>query len=95
MSLAQSAIPNLAAEWAALKPRLAHHWPFELDVFQKQAVWHLERVRRAILNRTCVRAVFCRDSSLHDLLYQEAEQAAGQSLPACISPAHIHTRKPQ
>jgi len=48
VSLAQSAIPNLAAEWAALKPRLAHHWPFELDVFQKQAVWHLERVRCSI-----------------------------------------------
>ena len=41
---AQSVISDLAAEWAQLKPRLAHHWPFELDVFQKQAIWHLERV---------------------------------------------------
>lgn len=41
----QSAIPDLAAEWAALKPRLAHYFPFELDTFQKEAVWHLEQAR--------------------------------------------------
>ena len=45
--LAQSNIPNLAAEWAALKPRLAHYFPFELDTFQKEAVWHLEKARTA------------------------------------------------
>jgi hypothetical protein len=35
-------IPDLNAAWSALLPRLALTHPFELDVFQKEAVLHLE-----------------------------------------------------
>jgi antiviral helicase SKI2 len=33
----------LHAAWAGLLPRLALSFPFELDVFQKEAVLHLEQ----------------------------------------------------
>jgi antiviral helicase SKI2 len=38
-------IPNLAAAWSELKPSLALSYPFELDIFQKEAVLHLEAGR--------------------------------------------------
>ena len=28
-----------------LRPNMAHHFPFELDTFQKEAICHLEQVR--------------------------------------------------
>ena len=46
-------MPDLEVRWAALKPRLAHRFPFELDTFQKEAIIHLEQVRRGW---HCVRA---------------------------------------
>lgn len=35
-------IPDLGSAWSDLKPRLALSYPFELDIFQKEAVLHLE-----------------------------------------------------
>ncbi|KAI3427058.1 hypothetical protein D9Q98_006998 [Chlorella vulgaris] len=35
-------IPNLAKRWEAAKAGLAKSWPFELDVFQKEAILHME-----------------------------------------------------
>lgn len=36
-------VPDVAAAFDALRPRLALHFPFELDTFQKEAVVHLEQ----------------------------------------------------
>ncbi len=55
----QLAKPNLAADAlpdpcvhrrplplaCRLRPNMAHHFPFELDVFQKEAICHLEQAR--------------------------------------------------
>ncbi|KFM25638.1 Helicase SKI2W [Auxenochlorella protothecoides] len=38
-------VPDLARRWAALAPGLARTWPFELDVFQKEAIVHMEAGR--------------------------------------------------
>lgn len=38
-------IKDLAGEFERLRPSMAHHFPFELDTFQKEAVVHLEKVR--------------------------------------------------
>jgi antiviral helicase SKI2 len=38
-------VKHLAAEFDRLRPNLAHHFPFELDTFQKEAIVHLEMVR--------------------------------------------------
>lgn len=38
-------VADLDGEFERLRPNLAHHFPFELDRFQKEAVVHLERVR--------------------------------------------------
>jgi hypothetical protein len=35
-------IADLEGSWGALRPRLAMTYPFELDVFQKEAILHLE-----------------------------------------------------
>lgn len=40
----RGAIRDVNAEFERLRPNLAHHFPFELDSFQKEAVIHLERV---------------------------------------------------
>lgn len=39
-----AATPDLEGVWSALKPHLAHRFPFELDAFQKEAFIHLEKV---------------------------------------------------
>lgn len=39
-------IPGLAAQWERYKGSLAKTWPFEPDVFQKEAIIHMENVRR-------------------------------------------------
>lgn len=39
-----SGMPDLQQRFKALKPRMAHHFPFELDTFQKEAIIHLEQV---------------------------------------------------
>ncbi|CAL8471306.1 g10848 [Coccomyxa elongata] len=36
-------IKDLAGEFERLRPSMAHHFPFELDTFQKEAVVHLEK----------------------------------------------------
>ncbi|KAL6771135.1 hypothetical protein ACKKBF_B34065 [Auxenochlorella protothecoides x Auxenochlorella symbiontica] len=41
----RSPVPDLARRWAALAPGLARTWPFELDVFQKEAIVHMEAGR--------------------------------------------------
>jgi superfamily II RNA helicase len=38
----RASVKNLNATWERLKPGLAKQWPFELDVFQKEAVVHME-----------------------------------------------------
>ena len=35
-------VPQLEEAWAALKPNLALQYPFQLDVFQKEAIVHME-----------------------------------------------------
>ncbi len=40
-----SGMPDLEKRFAALKPHMAHYFPFELDTFQKEAILHLEQVR--------------------------------------------------
>ena len=35
-------VKNLATQWKALQPGLAKHYPFELDIFQKEAILHME-----------------------------------------------------
>ena len=35
-------VPQLEEAWSALKPNLALQYPFELDVFQKEAIVHME-----------------------------------------------------
>lgn len=37
-------IPGLARAWEGVRPGLAKTWPFELDVFQKEAIVHMESV---------------------------------------------------
>lgn len=37
-------MPGLEQRFRALKPRMAHRFPFELDAFQKEAIVHLEQV---------------------------------------------------
>ena len=37
-------IDDLTAKFEALRPNLAHVFPFELDTFQKEAVVHMEEV---------------------------------------------------
>lgn len=37
-------VKDLAGEFERLRPNLAHHFPFELDNFQKEAIVHLEKV---------------------------------------------------
>ena len=37
-------MPDLEQRFRALKPRMAHRFPFELDAFQKEAIIHLEQV---------------------------------------------------
>jgi hypothetical protein len=39
------------SDFHVVVPQPAIHFPFELDVFQKQAVMHLEKVRRQIKRR--------------------------------------------
>jgi hypothetical protein len=39
-----SGMPDLEQRYRALKPRMAHRFPFELDTFQKEAIVHLEQV---------------------------------------------------
>ena len=38
----RAAVQNMDTEWKALKSNLARDWPFELDVFQKEAIMHME-----------------------------------------------------
>ncbi|GAX76723.1 hypothetical protein CEUSTIGMA_g4170.t1 [Chlamydomonas eustigma] len=35
-------MPDFEDKWSQLKPNLALHYPFELDVFQKEAILHME-----------------------------------------------------
>ena len=35
-------IPDLETKWRELTPKLARKYPFELDTFQKEAIWHME-----------------------------------------------------
>ena len=41
----RGAIADVAAQFEALRPNLAHAFPFELDTFQKEAILHIEQVR--------------------------------------------------
>jgi hypothetical protein len=36
-------VPDLKAAYERLRPRMARRFPFELDVFQKEAVLHMEQ----------------------------------------------------
>ena len=47
-------IRDLAGEFERLRPSMAHHFPFELDTFQKEAVIHLEKVG---FSCTCTRII--------------------------------------
>jgi len=38
----RESIPDLETKWRELKPKLARQYPFELDTFQKEAIWHME-----------------------------------------------------
>ena len=40
----RGAVSDVHARFERLRPGLAHHFPFELDGFQKEAVIHLEQV---------------------------------------------------
>ncbi len=42
-------VEDLAGEFERLRPKMAHHFPFELDNFQKEAIVHLERVKLSCL----------------------------------------------
>ena len=42
-------VRDLDAEFERLRPNLAYRFPFELDRFQKEAVVHLEQVRKTTL----------------------------------------------
>ena len=50
-------VSNVHAEFERLRPGLAHHFPFELDGFQKEAVIHLEQVTIAAGNCTACKAM--------------------------------------
>jgi superfamily II RNA helicase len=38
-------MPNIKDDFSALVPQPACEYPFELDVFQKEAIYHMEQVR--------------------------------------------------
>ena len=38
----RAAVKDLERTWDSLKPNLAKTWPFELDIFQKEAIIHME-----------------------------------------------------
>ena len=44
-------VRDLDAEFERLRPNLAHHFAFELDRFQKEAVVHLEQVGKPALDK--------------------------------------------
>ena len=47
-------IADLKHEFAQLRPHMARRFPFELDVFQKEAVLHLEKVTTVLPPRLAV-----------------------------------------
>ena len=53
----RGAVSDVHAEFERLRPGLAHHFPFELDGFQKEAVIHLEQVTIAAAEYTACKAV--------------------------------------
>jgi superfamily II RNA helicase len=38
-------VPNIKDDFSALVPQPTCEYPFELDVFQKEAIYHMEQVR--------------------------------------------------
>ena len=52
-------VRDLDAEFERLRPNLAYQFPFELDRFQKEAVVHLEQVKR---NCPAVRSKLSREA---------------------------------
>ena len=61
----RGAVSDVHAEFERLRPGLAHHFPFELDGFQKEAVIHLEQVTISAAKSTACRAMpACQASSV-------------------------------
>jgi hypothetical protein len=92
-----SRTPALDHVWAALKPQLAHRFPFELDVFQKEAIIHLEQVSIATLScpanlvyRVTNEIVWAASGLLH-LNTPPVGPGAGPPPPTQPTPTHTHT----
>lgn len=64
-------IPDLGSAWSDLKPRMALSYSFELDIFQKEAVLHLEA------GHSVSNCVHCADLSLGRQRPRECMPAVG------------------
>ena len=74
----RGAVTNVHAEFERLRPGLAHHFPFELDGFQKEAVIHLEQVTTSAAKHAACKAMLACQASFR---LETALQSA-----CCIGP---------
>lgn len=83
-------IKDLSGEFERLRPSMAHHFPFELDTFQKEAVVHLEKVD---FSCTCTNTRVCKGDIFYLMLCSEFITSRLQST-WLSPPIHLKSSRP-